>query len=390
MENNILKYICVYIYMCISWRRERLPTPVFWPGEFHGLYSPWGHKEWDTTKGLLLSLHIQLNQFVVHQKLTQHCKWTIIRLKKILYRQRPLLLLSLPCCSYITGCFNSCFIPTAQQSLLFGRWSMNIEVVAQIIKNLSAMQETQVQSLGREDPLEKETATHSQFLPGEFHGHRSLVGYSHGVAEKQTRLNEQHFFFNFPRKYRRNPTPCSEFKWNTSQHSEHFLFSGSGVDVRSEVVVDDSAQPLQGGESRQPSSPRTWEVPLLGQATLDRPFQGGLAVLGAFTGHRPLGSTGQHSLWVSLPGQGQPEFSRSRTILGNICTRGTTNTFVFFQHSLLRLSQTPPFLQQKAQPCEECSAGLWEVFALSKWGLALGICEIISRKVFSLWPTNGL
>ena len=24
----------------IPWRRERLPTPVFWPGEFHGLYSP--------------------------------------------------------------------------------------------------------------------------------------------------------------------------------------------------------------------------------------------------------------------------------------------------------------------------------------------------------------
>ena len=27
------------------WRRERLPTPVFWPGEFHGLYSPWVCKE---------------------------------------------------------------------------------------------------------------------------------------------------------------------------------------------------------------------------------------------------------------------------------------------------------------------------------------------------------
>ena len=25
----------------IPWRRERLPIPVFWPGEFHGLYSPW-------------------------------------------------------------------------------------------------------------------------------------------------------------------------------------------------------------------------------------------------------------------------------------------------------------------------------------------------------------
>ena len=26
----------------IPWRMERLSTPVFWPGEFHGLYSPWG------------------------------------------------------------------------------------------------------------------------------------------------------------------------------------------------------------------------------------------------------------------------------------------------------------------------------------------------------------
>ena len=28
----------------------------FWPGEFHGLYSPWDCKESDTTEGLLLSL----------------------------------------------------------------------------------------------------------------------------------------------------------------------------------------------------------------------------------------------------------------------------------------------------------------------------------------------
>ena len=26
----------------IPWRRKRLPTPVFRPGEFQGLYSPWG------------------------------------------------------------------------------------------------------------------------------------------------------------------------------------------------------------------------------------------------------------------------------------------------------------------------------------------------------------
>ena len=36
--------------------------------------------------------------------------------------------------------------------------------VAETIKNLPAMQETQVQSLGWEDPLEKEMATHSSIL----------------------------------------------------------------------------------------------------------------------------------------------------------------------------------------------------------------------------------
>ena len=122
--------------MCISWRQERLPTAVFWPGEFCGLYSPWGHKEWDTIEQLLLSLHIQLNQFVVHQNLTQHCKWTIIRLKKILYRQRPLLLLSFPLCSYTTGCFNSCFISSASRAycLAGGPWILRASLVGQTHK----------------------------------------------------------------------------------------------------------------------------------------------------------------------------------------------------------------------------------------------------------------
>ena len=37
-------------------------------------------------------------------------------------------------------------------------------LVAQMVKNMPAMQETQVQSLGREDPLEKGMATHSSIL----------------------------------------------------------------------------------------------------------------------------------------------------------------------------------------------------------------------------------
>ena len=49
---------------------------------------------------------------------------------------------------------------------------------AQTVKNLPAMQETGVQFLGWEDPLEKEMAIQSSVLPGESHGQRSLVGYS--------------------------------------------------------------------------------------------------------------------------------------------------------------------------------------------------------------------
>ena len=35
--------------------KGRLLIPVFWPGEFHGLYSPWGHKDSDMTEPLSLS-----------------------------------------------------------------------------------------------------------------------------------------------------------------------------------------------------------------------------------------------------------------------------------------------------------------------------------------------
>ena len=49
----------------IPWRRKWQPTPVFLPGESHGQktlagHSPWGHKEWDTTERLLLSLFFKV------------------------------------------------------------------------------------------------------------------------------------------------------------------------------------------------------------------------------------------------------------------------------------------------------------------------------------------
>ena len=46
----------------IPQRRERLPTPVFWPGEFHGLYHPWGQKESD----ILSDLHFHFLSLCIH------------------------------------------------------------------------------------------------------------------------------------------------------------------------------------------------------------------------------------------------------------------------------------------------------------------------------------
>ena len=51
-------------------------------------------------------------------------------------------------------------------------------LVAQLVKKLPAVQETQVQSLGQEDPLEKKWQPTLVFWPGEFHGQRSLASYS--------------------------------------------------------------------------------------------------------------------------------------------------------------------------------------------------------------------
>ena len=51
-------------------------------------------------------------------------------------------------------------------------------LVAQMVKNLLAMQEMWVRSLDQEDPLEEEMATHSSILAWEIPWKRSLVGYS--------------------------------------------------------------------------------------------------------------------------------------------------------------------------------------------------------------------
>ena len=63
-------------------------------------------------------------------------------------------------------------------------------LVAQLIKNPPAMQETWVRSLGWEDPLEKGKATYSSILAWRILWTVCIV---HGVAKSRTRLSDLHF-----------------------------------------------------------------------------------------------------------------------------------------------------------------------------------------------------
>ena len=114
------------LFTFMHWRKKWQPTPVFLPGESQG-------------RGSLAAV------YGVTQSRT--------RLKRLSGSSRR----EEKCRAFL-------IIPTTS-------------LVAQTIKHLPAMQETQVQSIGWEDLLEKEMATHSTVLAWKIHGRRSLVHY---------------------------------------------------------------------------------------------------------------------------------------------------------------------------------------------------------------------
>ena len=109
----------------IPWRRKRQPTPVFLPEKSHRQrslvgYSPWGRRESDTTEQLTA--------------VTFFHQWM---LKPVGER-----------------------VEIIGTNIFSKSLSTGASLVAQMVKNLSVMPETLVQSLGWEDPLEKGMATH--------------------------------------------------------------------------------------------------------------------------------------------------------------------------------------------------------------------------------------
>ena len=61
-----------------------------------------------------------------------------------------------------------------------------------MVKNLPAMQETHVRSLGGKDPLEKEMATNSSILAWTISHKSAWQAIVHGVAKSQTQLSNYH------------------------------------------------------------------------------------------------------------------------------------------------------------------------------------------------------
>ena len=75
-------------------------------------------------------------------------------------------------------------VPKSRTQLNDFHFTSLSRTVAQIVKNSPVMQETRVQPLGQENPLEKGMTSHYTILPGEFHGRRILVGYSQQCRKK--------------------------------------------------------------------------------------------------------------------------------------------------------------------------------------------------------------
>ena len=86
----------------IRWRSERPPTPIFWPRDFHGLYSPWGHRELDTTERLSPSLSFN---YYREMKILPHSPCCFLLNIMLYYHNSALLMLNI----FLTVCFFTSF-----------------------------------------------------------------------------------------------------------------------------------------------------------------------------------------------------------------------------------------------------------------------------------------
>ena len=100
--------------------------------------------------------------------------------------------------------------------------------MAQMVKNLPAMWETQVQSLVGKIPLEKGMATHSSIIAWRIPGQRGLVGYSpwgHKEPEMNEQLTRTHTFIEYLWTFI-EPNGCQRLSKDKTAWGVHLCWSG--------------------------------------------------------------------------------------------------------------------------------------------------------------------
>ena len=94
--------------------------------------------------------------------------------------------------------------------------------MAQTVKNPPAIQETQVRSLGQEDPLEKEMAIYTKLLPGESHGPHQEQGCKELDKTEQLKHSFKIESIGGITKSILKMLPWNEDFWGKSQIKPHF------------------------------------------------------------------------------------------------------------------------------------------------------------------------
>ena len=142
--------------------------------------------------------------------------------------------------------------------------------VAQSVKNLPAVQETGVQSLGWEDALEKEMATHSSILAWKISwteepGGMQSMGSQRVGHDWAANTNTNKGVRNFEKislkemcSFALSPSCCLEFRCDSQNASSHFAQMGDGVGARQRL------DPLSGIElPYQPRFAPCWAILLV-------------------------------------------------------------------------------------------------------------------------------
>ena len=107
--------------------------------------------------------------------------------------------------------------------LNFNRALFGASLVAQTVKSLPAMRETQIRSWVRKIPWRRDWQPIPLFLFGKFHGQRNLVGYS-PWGHKEL-VFSQKFFFSFPRSSWDSYHAFSSFVASVSSYCKNPILS---------------------------------------------------------------------------------------------------------------------------------------------------------------------